>query len=308
MLRTQYPRSLGLERLEYPLPPQKSFPAPKPPAPQTVLEQHVCPLLPHAHSVQLPKSGAWGRVTMRLPEERHARLGGRARGVSLKLLHTEVAGDGLQLQLLPSGSTFLQPVRLCFSVRSLLPEPEYEDGREEGVLLVMRQRKGEQWLPLIGRESLSVAADGTATVQLRSSGSIRAQLFSGAEGAARAAAIVAAAIEETAKALTFQPVARANQQAPPPTVASASPSVVNLVIKYASMAAGAPLGLGASGSPTGGLAGLAVPVISGAIGAIATDPQAVARFAKDLEGLLRDPHGGALRALERAAQEVAAHK
>ena len=318
MSRVTYPQHLGLERAAYPLPPRKSFPEAKPAGPKCVVDGASIPLLPLEQAVQLPKDEAWGRVTMRLPEAHHARLGqnGRhARGVRLKLL-AAAAGDhgfeactggavedktGPMLQLMPSGARFSRPVELSFSVRSLVPEPQYADGREKGVLLVLRRRKGEQWLPLIGSESLSVAADGTATVQLRSSGVICAKYFPGAEGATRAAALVGDLIFSIAKELAAQPlaarpVAPRNKKAPPSAIASASVSVVNLVVTYASIAAGALLSASGYLGATGGLAGLA------------TDPDSQTRFATDLQDLLRDPKGSALPALERAVKEVAAHK
>ena len=64
-------------------------------------------------------------------------------------------------------------------------EPQEAEG---SVLLVLRQsREGGPWLPLTDQESVTVDAQGNATVQLRSFSDLTTMLFKGPKAAMNAA-------------------------------------------------------------------------------------------------------------------------
>ena len=284
-------------RAAYPLGDRHSFPEPQAPTPRTVQAGELVSLLPDSQAVRLPKDDAFGHITMGLPGQSRARLPpSDGAGVSItpladgsdaendgdweSLTGGSDAADGPLLELRPHGSRFAKdsPVKVSFDATSLLQEPQYADGEEEGVLLILKQAgPSEPWLPLQAEETLTITADGIATVRLHSFSRIRPKYFPGASSVARAAKAAANAVEKAAGDMVRKGVQK---------VAEANPTVVNSIVKYGAIAAGA--ALSAATVATGGVVGLAMPVVAGKLQNIVANPQCVQSFAQTLQAQLED--------------------
>ena len=258
---------------------------------------------------RLPKSDAFGEVTVRLPGRRHARLGqqeeGRPEAVSVRSFEREgaerhfdsidalVGGAevGPLVEMQPHGSRFKRPVQVSLDIASLVQHPAQG---EERVLLVLRQAgPDEPWLPLAENEKLEVDSRGIATVQLRSFSRFSCAMFSSVKDAAKAKC---RALEGAVSNVARRGVEK---------VANANPAVVNTIVKYGAMAAGA--AISAATVATGGVAGLVLTGAAGKIEELVNNPGCVQSFCKEVQKKLEEP-GGLGQALTDTVKEIAAHK